>query len=264
MSSLVVIPTYNERDNISPLLESILNLDPAIDVLVVDDNSPDGTGQIVDDLALDTPRIRVLHRAGKLGLGTAYVAGFEYALTHDYERVVEMDADFSHRPEDLSELLSASRVADVVIGSRNVPGGRAVGWSLLRHIISKGGSLYASKVLGLPIADCTSGFKCFSRRAIEQLDLSAVRSNGYAFQVEINYACARAGLRIREVPIVFVDRRRGSSKMSSRIVLEASILVLQLRLGLRSPALRSPVVAAPTYQPETELLVGSGSGTRSL
>jgi len=206
-------------------------------VLVVDDGSPDGTGDLADALARETPRLRVLHRTEKLGLGTAYAAGFRYALAQGYGRVVEMDADFSHRPEDLPALLAAAETADVVIGSRNIPGGRAIGWSPLRHIISKGGSLYARLVLGLPMRDCTSGFKCFRRSALEILDLDEIRSNGYAFQVEVNYACTVAGLRCAEVPIVFPDRARGASKMNWRIVVEATWLVVRLRLGLRRPAI---------------------------
>jgi len=238
MKTLVIIPTYNERDNIVPLVTSVLAVDPDLDVLVVDDNSPDGTGQLIDAFAREIRRVRVLHRVAKQGLGTAYVAGFRYAIDHGYDYAVEMDADFSHRPADLIGLLKAANTADVVIGSRNIPGGHVIGWSPLRHLISKGGSLYARIVLGLPIHDCTSGFKCFHRSALQALDLPALRSNGYAFQVEVNYACARAGLRLAEAPIVFPDRQRGQSKMSSYIVVEAALLVLRLRLGLTPVAVR--------------------------
>jgi len=237
MRTLVIIPTYNERDNLGPLVAAVLAVDPALQILVVDDGSPDGTGDLAEALALETGRVCVLHRAGKQGLGSAYVAGFRYALARDYECVVEMDADFSHRPQDLPRLLRAAETADVVVGSRNVPGGQAEGWSMLRHAISKGGSLYARTLLGLPVRDCTSGFKCFRRAALAALDLSRLRANGYAFQVEVNYACARAGLRFAEVPIVFPNRARGSSKMSGHIVLEAALLVLRLRLGSSDPAL---------------------------
>ncbi len=237
MQALVVIPTYNERENLPALVQAVLDVDPDLHILVVDDASPDGTGQVAEALARRSGRVRVLHRAGKQGLGTAYVAGFRYALEAGYERMVEMDADFSHRPVDLPRLLASSDVADVVIGSRNVPGGRIIGWSPLRHVISKGGSLYARFVLGLPIRDCTSGFKCFRRAVLEALDLDALRANGYAFQVEVNYACARAGLRLAEVPIVFPDRTKGRSKMSARIALEAAWLVVRLRLGLTRPGL---------------------------
>jgi len=216
MSILVIVPTYNERENLRQLVEAVLALDPLLDLLVVDDNSPDGTGELADELAKQSGRVWVLHRAGKQGLGTAYVAGFRFALARGYERVVEMDADLSHRTEDLPRLLSAARYADLVIGSRNVPGARTVGWSPLRYLISRGGSLAARMVLGLPVRDCTSGFKCFRREALQVLDLDAIQSNGYAFQVEVNHAVARAGLRLAEVPIVFADRRHGRSKMSAR------------------------------------------------
>jgi len=229
---LVIIPTFNERENISSLVHALLPLDPDIHILVVDDGSPDGTGDIAEELAVETGRVEVIHRSGKQGLGTAYVAGFRHALLHGYEKIVEMDADFSHRPEDLPRLIAAADTADVVIGSRNIPGGRVVGWSPLRQFISKGGSIYARLLLGLPIHDCTSGFKCFRRSALEVLDLDSLRSNGYAFQVEVNYACTRAGLRFAEVPIVFPDRAQGKSKMSGNIATEAAWVVLRLRLGL--------------------------------
>ena len=241
MRVLVIIPTYNERENIESLVAAVLAQDERIDVLVVDDGSPDGTGEIANKMARQSSRVHVFHRVAKQGLGTAYVAGFRYALARRYDRVVEMDADFSHRPEDLSRLIAASDDADVVVGSRNVPGGRAEGWSFLRHVVSKGGSLYARLLLGIPIKDCTSGFKCFRRAAIELLDLPALRSNGYAFQVEVNHACAQAGLRFAEVPIVFPDRARGRSKMSWHIAVEAAWLVMRLRLGItRAPLLHLP------------------------
>jgi dolichol-phosphate mannosyltransferase len=230
MRSIIIIPTYNEYENLRPLVAAVLDSDSTLDILVVDDSSPDGTGLLAETLAQESDRVRVLRRAGKQGLGTAYVAGFRYALTRDYERIVEMDADFSHRPADLPCLLHASVDADVVIGSRNVPGGRVESWSVLRNTISKGGSLYARAVLGLPIKDCTSGFKCFRREALVSLDLDHIASNGFGFQVELNYLCHRAGLRIIEVPIVFPDRVAGRSKMSLRIGLEAAALVWRLRL----------------------------------
>jgi dolichol-phosphate mannosyltransferase len=230
--TLVVVPTYNERENLPRLLPQLLALDPIIDVLVVDDASPDGTGDIADGLAREDARIRVLHRASKQGLGTAYVAGFTDALARGYGRVVEMDADFSHRPADLPRLMQATAepsAAHVAIGSRLVPGGAVVGWSALRRAVSVGGSLIARLLLGLPVRDCTSGFKCFRREALEALDLSRLRSTGFAFQVEVNHACSRAGLRLVEVPITFPDRVFGASKMSWRIVSEALWLVVLLR-----------------------------------
>ena len=247
MSTLVIIPTYNERENLEPLVRAVLDQDPSIEALVVDDGSPDGTGDLADALARELGRVHVLHRSGKQGLGRAYVAGFRYALDHGYDRVMEMDADFSHRPQDLPSLLEASEAADVVVGSRNIVGGRAENWSALRHFISKGGSVYARLLLRLPIHDCTSGFKCFRRSALALLDLDALKSNGYAFQVEVNYACTRAGLRFAEVPIVFPDRQKGVSKMSWRIAVEAAVLVMQLCLGLRPPPLlkQSVTLAQP-------------------
>lgn len=236
MRTLVIIPTYNECENLPRLVPAILDVDPDLDLLIVDDNSPDGTGRLADGIADTDGRVHVLHRKSKLGLGTAYVLGFKYALAQGYDRVVEMDADFSHRPEDLRKLLVASSAADVVIGSRNVPGGRTIGWSWVRNVISKGGSLYARLLLGLPIRDCTGGFKCLSREALQRLDLEHLLSNGYAFQVEVNYACAEAGMRFAEVPITFNDRTAGRSKMSPAIAFEAAGLVLRLRLGVAQPA----------------------------
>jgi dolichol-phosphate mannosyltransferase len=227
--SLIVIPTYNERDNLPRLVTALLEETPSFEVLVVDDGSPDGTGEIAEAIARKTDRVHVLHRTSKLGLGTAYVAGFKYALSDNYEYVIQMDADFSHRPKDLPRLLQATRSADLAIGSRNVPEGRSENWSLLRRFISKGGNIYARTLLDLPIRDCTSGFKCFRREVLEALDLDRVESNGYGFQVEMNYLCHRAGFRIVEVPIVFPDRTAGRSKMSRRIFLEAAALVWKLR-----------------------------------
>lgn len=231
--ALVVIPTYNERENLKPLCEQVLQSLPCCDVLIVDDNSPDGTGALADQLSEREPRIKVLHRSGKLGLGTAYIAGFRHALSHDYEYVFEMDADFSHDPAYLPALLNAAKEgADVVIGSRRVPGGGTENWGVGRQVMSAGGSLYARTILGLPVRDLTSGFKCFRRRVLETIDLDAVRSNGYSFQIELTYRAAQAGFRVAEVPIVFVDRRVGQSKMSGSIFREALTMVWKLRLGL--------------------------------
>ncbi len=243
MRPLVIIPTYNECENVIPFVTAVLATHPEVHVLVVDDNSPDGTGALADHLARETGRVFVCHRAAKQGLGTAYIAGFRYALERDYDRVVTMDADFSHRPEDLPRLLQAVDASDLAIGSRSVPGGRVEGWPLSRHIVSKGGSLYARLLLNLPIHDCTGGFKCLRRSALETLDLDRLRSNGYGFSVEVNYACAQAGLRITEIPIVFPDRTRGQSKMSRGIVTEAAALVLRLRLGLQPAAILSGKVS---------------------
>ena len=229
MKCLVILPTYNERENLPKIVPAILAQGPHFEVLVVDDNSPDGTGGLADELAASEPRVSVLHRDAKRGLGTAYVAGFKQALDRGYDYVFEMDADFSHDPADLPRLLEAAQGADVAIGSRWVPGGGAPNWSWLRTFISRGGSLYARLILGIPIADLTSGFKCFRSSVLANLNLEAVGSNGYAFQVEVNYLCSRRGFRIVEVPIVFIDRRVGESKMSSGIVLEAMLMVLKYR-----------------------------------
>jgi dolichol-phosphate mannosyltransferase len=240
---LVVVPTYNEAANIRPLIEQILAQGPQFDVLVVDDGSPDGTGEIVAAMAERTPRVQLHRRPGKLGLGTAYIAGFRHGLRQGYRYICEMDADFSHQPHYLPMLLGrAEREAEVAIGSRNVPGGRVENWPLLRRLISKGGSLYARTLLGLPVRDCTGGFKCFRAEVLRRIDLGSIRSSGYAFQVEMNYRCHQAGFRISELPIVFPDRVAGHSKMSRRIVLEAALVVLRLRLT--APASR-PVPQAP-------------------
>ena len=227
---LVVIPTYNESANIARLIAEVLSQGEQFAILVVDDNSPDGTGDLVAALAAANDRVQVLHRPGKLGLGTAYLDGFRYGLEHNYHFICEMDADFSHQPHYLPALLAeAERGTDLVIGSRNVPGGRVENWSWLRQLISKGGSLYARLILGMPIHDCTGGFKCFRADALQQLDLDEVRSNGYAFQVELNYRCHQAGMNIHEIPITFPDRVAGVSKMSHKIVVEAALVVVRLR-----------------------------------
>jgi dolichol-phosphate mannosyltransferase len=242
-ASLVVLPTYNERENIEHMMAAVLAQADDMDVLVIDDNSPDGTGRIADALARTQPhRVHVMHRNGKLGLGTAYIEGFSWALARDYEFIFEMDCDFSHDPADLLRLRSAvaDQGADVAIGSRWVPGGGTRNWSFLRTFISRGGSIYARLILGVPVSDLTSGFKCFSRHVLERLDLASVRSNGYAFQVEMNYRCHEREFRIAEVPIVFVDRRVGKSKMGSHIVLEAMLVVLSLRWQSMTKSRRQP------------------------
>lgn len=229
---LVVVPTYNEAQNVVCLIAEILAQGPQFDVLVVDDNSPDGTGNLVAALAARTPRVQMLRRAAKLGLGSAYLAGFREGLRQGYAFLCEMDADFSHQPHDLPMLLAtAEHDADVVLGSRNVPGGRAENWSWVRKVLNRGGNVYARMILAMPVRDCTGGFKCFRASVLQQLDLDAIHSNGYAFQVELNYRCYQAGFRIREVPIVFPNRAAGKSKMSWRIVWEAFVMVWKLRLS---------------------------------
>jgi len=228
--ALVVVPTYNERENIEKLIESVLERDPRIDVLVVDDASPDGTGEIVDRIAGENPRVHALHRAGKMGLGTAYLAGFKWALERDYDYVLEMDADFSHDPGHLPQFLEAIRDADLVLGSR-YRGGKVtvVNWPMTRLLLSYFANGYARFVTGVPLDDLTGGFKCFRRRVLEAIPLDEVRSNGYAFQIEMNFRAWKKGFRIVEIPIVFVDRTEGESKMSKKIVREAVWMVWRLR-----------------------------------
>ena len=220
-SVLVVIPTYNERDNLEPLLSRLHEVAPAAHVLVVDDASPDGTGELADKLAAADERVRVLHRPGKAGLGAAYLAGFAEGLQGSYEVVVEMDADGSHAPEDLPRLLKALGDADLVIGSRYVPGGRVVNWPTHRQWLSRGGNLYSRLALGVPIRDITGGYRAFRREVLEELALGDVASQGYCFQVDMAWRAVQAGFRVREVPITFTERERGSSKMSQTIVAEA-------------------------------------------
>ncbi len=229
--SLVIIPTYNECENIPQLLPQILE-QQRLSILVVDDGSPDGTGDIVAGMMESSDRLHLIRRAGKQGLGTAYLAGFRYALDRGAEYVFEMDADFSHDPRYLPELLRAAETKyDLVIGSRYVAGGGTTDWGIVRRFISRGGNIYARLILGLPLADMTGGFRCYRRRALEAIDLDAVRSNGYSFQIEMAYRVHKAGFRIGEVPIIFPDRRVGASKMSKNIVVEALINVVKLRLG---------------------------------
>jgi dolichol-phosphate mannosyltransferase len=230
--ALIVTPTYNEADNLRQFVDQVLAVAPGAHILVVDDASPDGTGELAEDLAKADARVRVLHRAGKLGLGTAYIDAFERGLRDDYRAFFEMDADLSHDPKYLPEFFRAlDSGADIVIGSRNVAGGGVEGWGLGRHVLSKGGSLYSRVILGIDVRDLTSGYKAFSRRALEVLDLAAVHSNGYSFQIEMTYRALRAGLKVVEVPIVFVDRRVGQSKMSRRVFAEAVGMVWKLRLS---------------------------------
>ncbi len=228
-TALVCLPTYDEKDNVGPMIEAVLAATPEVDVLVIDDNSPDGTGEIADAFAAREPRVHVLHRKGKEGLGKAYLAGFDWALARGYERILEMDCDFSHDPKYLPGMLAASREADLVLGSRNIPGGGTVNWGVLRKIISRGGSLYARTILGIPVRDLTGGFKCFRREVLQAIDLPTVECSGYAFQIELTYRAIRKGFRVKEIPIVFVDRRVGHSKMSRRIVLEALRKVWSIR-----------------------------------
>jgi len=227
---LVIVPTYNERENIRPLVESVLAKDPRLDVLVVDDGSPDGTGQIVDEIAATNPRVFVRHRPGKLGLGTAYLEGFKWALERTYDYVFEMDADFSHNPDHLPEFLRRITDADLVLGSRYRNGRvTVVNWPMSRLMLSYAANIYARAITGLQLYDSTGGFKCFRRKVLEAIDLDGVKSNGYAFQIEMSFRAWKKGFRIAEIPIVFVDRTEGESKMSKRIVREAVWMVWRLR-----------------------------------
>ncbi|HEV8456558.1 MAG TPA: polyprenol monophosphomannose synthase [Gemmatimonadales bacterium] len=228
---LVVVPTYNERVNLPLVVPAILQQDPRIDVLVVDDNSPDGTGQLADELAASTPRVHVLHRPNKSGLGKAYLAGFQWALGNRYDLIFEMDADFSHDPKFLGDFVRAAANADLVIGSRYRAGVvNVINWPISRLLLSIGANQYARWITGLPLADSTGGFKCFRREVLEAIDFEKVRSNGYAFQIEMSFRAWKKGFRLVEVPIVFTDRVEGQSKMNKRIVREAIWMVWWLRL----------------------------------
>jgi dolichol-phosphate mannosyltransferase len=230
--SLIVTPTYNERENLPVFIESVQSVVPKAHILVVDDNSPDGTGQLATEMAAKDDRISVLLRPGKLGLGTAYIDAFKSKLDAGYRYFFEMDTDLSHDPAYLPDFLRAlQNGADVVAGSRNIPGGGVEGWGLGRHLLSKGGSLYSRTILGVPVRDLTTGYKAFTRQALQAIDVGSVRSNGYSFQIEMTYRALKAGLNVVEVPIIFVDRRAGHSKMSRKVFLEAVGVVWKLRLG---------------------------------
>jgi dolichol-phosphate mannosyltransferase len=232
LRAIVIIPTYNERNNIRRLAPLVLQQDPRLEVLIVDDNSPDGTGAVADELAAVLPRVHVLHRPRKQGLGPAYIAGFRYALAQGADLIFEMDADFSHSPDALPRFLYEMdhNSADLVLGSRYVAGGGVKDWELTRRIISQGGSLYARTILGVSIRDLTGGFKCFRREVLETIDLDAVAANGYVFQIEMTYRTLLLGFRVKEIPILFANRTEGQSKMSGAIFMEAATAVWQLRL----------------------------------
>ena len=233
--ALVIIPTYNEKENAQAIAAAVLAEAPWADLLFVDDNSPDGTGQILDQLAAREPRVKVLHRAGKEGLGRAYIAGFQWALERAYEFIFEMDADFSHNPADLKRLRAGAEKADLVLGTRYKDGIRVVNWPLRRLLLSKGAAIYVRIVTGMPFTDPTGGFKCYRRAVLEEIELSRIHSNGYSFQVEMTHTAWQAGFAVNEVPITFEERREGASKMSGAIVKEALYMVWKLafRAGLR-------------------------------
>jgi len=231
MKSTTIIPTYNERQNIDGLIKSIINSQEDFHIIIVDDNSPDGTGEIADKLALEFKQVKVIHRARKLGLGTAYMEGFKRALKEGADYIFEMDADFSHDPKSLPNFMEAIKDNDLVLGSRYVRGGGVVNWPFRRLLLSKMASFYVRAITGLPVADPTGGFKCFRRNVLESICLDDIRSNGYAFQIEMTYKTWKKGFRIKEIPITFVERGRGKSKMGLRIILEAIWIVWKLKFG---------------------------------
>jgi dolichol-phosphate mannosyltransferase len=226
--TVVIVPTYNERENLPPLVKRLLELPVQVDLLVVDGNSPDGTGQTADELASRHPQVRVLHRKEKAGLGRAYCAGFMWALARDYEFIFEMDGDLSHNPDDIPRFLEAISGADLAIGSRYCHGIRVINWPLSRLMLSLAAAKYVKVITGMPFSDPTGGFKCFRRRALESVDLETVDSNGYSFQIELTHKIWRQGMKIVEVPIIFTDRFHGTSKMSPRIVREALLVTWKL------------------------------------
>ncbi|WP_106401794.1 polyprenol monophosphomannose synthase [Actinocorallia populi] len=237
-SVIVIIPTYNERENLPRIVSRVRAATPGADVLVVDDNSPDGTGELADGLAAADERVHVLHRTAKDGLGAAYLAGFAWALDRCYDVVVEMDADGSHQPEQLPSLLSALAGADLVIGARWIPGGRVRNWPRHREFLSRGANIYTRLLLGIPLHDATGGYRAFRRETLEKIDLESVDSRGYCFQVDLALRSLRAGLRVAEVPITFVERVHGSSKMSQGVIIESMVKVARWGLRDRLRALR--------------------------
>ena len=230
MKTLIVTPTYNERKNIHELVSTLFELNPDFHILVVDDSSPDGTAEIVEELQADCANLHLLSRNEKTGLGSAYIAGFNYALERDYEAVVQMDADMSHDPKDVPLLIEAIENADLAIGSRYISGINVVNWPLQRLIISYGANIYTRLVTRLPVRDATGGFKCWRREALEAINLNGVRSQGYSFQIEMTYRAWLKGFRITEIPIIFVDRTVGESKMTRSIMLEAAVMIPRLRI----------------------------------
>jgi dolichol-phosphate mannosyltransferase len=232
--TLIIIPTYNEKDNLKPLTAEVLKTVP-VDILVVDDNSPDGTGAIADGLASSEPRIKVLHRRNKEGLGKAYAAGFKWGLENGYDLLFEMDCDFSHQPKYLPDFLERIKDADLVLGSRYVRGGGVENWPAMRKLISMGGSLYARTILGLGIKDLTGGFKCFRRRVLETIDFENLITGGYGFQIEMTYKAVKLGFKVVETPIIFPDRVVGKSKMSKKIFIEALLNMWKLRFSKVAP-----------------------------
>jgi dolichol-phosphate mannosyltransferase len=253
MKALIIIPTYNEKDNLSPLLKKIFLHAPEIDILIVDDNSPDGTGELADEIHEQNAQVNVLHRPDKQGLGTAYITGFKYAIEHGYDAAFEMDADFSHDPRYLPDFLKAIENADLVIGSRYIYGGGTPNWSILRRLISGGGNIFARFMLGIPVHDCTAGYRLYRRRVLENIDLDRIQSQGYAFQIELVYRVRQHGFKIVETPIVFMDRRVGKSKMSRKIVIEGFTYVLKARFSKQPGRSKSNSSVSKPEQPQEML-----------
>ena len=242
--ALIVIPTYNEADNLEPLVREIVALPTNFDILVIDDNSPDGTGEIADRLVEELPAVHVLHRPAKQGLGPAYIAGFRWALRRDYDYILGMDCDFSHHPRYLPAFLEHVEHADLVIGSRYVPGGGVINWGPLRKLISAGGNFFARTMLGLKTHDCTGGFRCYRRKMIEQVPWEEINAHGYGFLIGALYHVEHLGGKVIEFPIIFKDRRVGQSKMSIAIVVEAFAFVLRIALRIRNPVFGAPPAPA--------------------
>ncbi|MBN1944681.1 MAG: polyprenol monophosphomannose synthase [Bradymonadales bacterium] len=245
MSTLIIMPTYNEKENLEAIIEAIHQVADDLHILVIDDGSPDGTGEIADRLAASEPRIFALHRSGKLGLGTAYITGFKWALERDYDQIFEMDADFSHNPSYLPAMRQALERYDMVVGSRYVPGGGTENWSWFRKLISRGGGFYSRLILGMKTRDLTAGFVAYRRATLQAIDLDAVSATGYGFQIEMKYRVHRQGLSIGEVPIFFEDRKRGTSKMSGAIFFEALLHVWKLRFKVGKGARPKQIEARP-------------------
>src|SRR5512138_3036240 len=245
--TLVVVPTYNERENLPPLVARVLALPVKVNILVVDDNSPDGTGKLADEMALKDRRIQVLHRTDKAGLGRAYIAGFKLALEQGYEFVFEMDGDLSHNPDDIPMFLEAAKDADLVLGSRYLNGIRIINWPLSRLMLSKGAAKYVQVITGMPFSDPTGGYKCFRRRALQSINLDAINSNGYSFQIEMTHKLWRQGMKVVEVPIIFTDRFQGRSKMTRHIIREAVMMVI--RLLVQNKMRRRPAASPPGAPP---------------
>ena len=228
--SLVIIPTYNELDNLPRLIPLVLSQNENLHILIVDDNSPDGTANYVEEIASKDERIHLIKRSGKMGLGTAYIAGFKYALENNYDLIFEMDADFSHDPNEIKNFLFAIREYDLVLGSRYIHGVRVLNWPMRRLLLSFFASVYTRLITGMHVRDATGGFKCFRRKVLESIDLNRIKSNGYSFQIEMTFRAYAKGFKIKEIPIVFVDRVKGNSKMSKKIVIEAVTMVWKLRI----------------------------------